>query len=437
MATADITNPPVSNVSGEPDMVPMWMLGSSGCTFDLVAGQHTDVGFVNLTWEGDDLVVTYALDEPEWAITEVHFGWFDGPEGYAIPGQLQYAFENLSTTAVQFRVPRTEICGSKCDSEKCACPCYFAAHAVVERETPCDRKTIYEPGFVLPEWVSFRAFLAGSNSMFRLELQGDYPLNGNGFNGWCLDKQAEVRSGRWNDAAVIWDWEEADGVVDHPENLDLVEWIVAQNLVGRTRYAGEITQRHHVQNAIWHLVDEPQIGLGAVARAIVDDARRHRGEKNIARNCWGQKASFILSPLYRSICDRGEDCVTEPDYVVQPMFADYWGVEECPTATPTSTPRPTRTATATSTPTPWVPTPTRTATQSPTATPTGTRPPTMTPTRTSPPATPTPTNTPTRTSTPSATPTPTPCIETQSETAWAIGDYPCSQGWCSFIKCCP
>lgn len=439
--------PPVTNVSGESEIIPMWAVTADGCTFDLVAGQNTDAGFVNLTWDADgNLDVTYAAVDG-WMITDVHFGWFSEPVGHAIPGQLQYVFEGLYTTAVQFEVPRSEVCAEKCDGpEKCTCPCYFAAHAVVEKTEPCEkvdtRKTIYDPGFALPEWARFRAYLGGSNSPYRLEIDGEHPLKGNGFNGWCLDKQAEVRSGRWNDAAVIWDWEELDGIVDRRENMDLVEWIVAQNLVGRRSYCGQIAQRHHVQNAIWYLVDDPQGGLGCVAKAIVDDAHRHRGEKSMARNCWGLKATYVLAPLYRTICstEGGTECWQEPDYVVQPMIADYWGVEECPTATPTRTPRP---PTSTPTPTPWwtaTPTSTPTHTATATATPTGTRTPTRTPTVT---ATPTPTATPTATATatatmtPTATATPTPCVSTRSETAWARGDYPFSQSWGWFVRCCP
>ena len=445
---ADVVNPPITNVSDEMILMPMWDT-AGGCEFDLIAGQNEDVGSVILNWlDSGDLRVRYLIDEGGWLITEVHFGWFSSPPGHAIPGQLQYGFESLSTQAVEFVVPRSEVCSDKCSGpEKCSCPCYFAAHAVVKKTEPCEktdiRKTIYDPGFALPEWASFRAYVGGVSSQYRLEIRGDHPLNGSGFNGWCLDKQAEVRSGRWNDAAVIWNWEELDGIVDHPENMDLVEWIVAKRYVGRERRCGEIVQRHHVQNAIWHLIDDPPVGLGCVARSIVNDAYNARGGKSIARNCWGLKATFVLAPLYRSVC-AGDECWDEPDYTVQPMLADYWGVEECPTATPTRTASPTRTATATSTPTPWwtatpTSTPTRTATA--TATPTGTQTPTRTPTNTATPtqtATPTATATATATMTPTATSTPTPCVSTRSETAWAKDyRYPFSQSWGWFVRCCP
>jgi len=428
---ADVIDRPVAGDS------PLLLTSGYNCKIPLIAGQYYDAGDVFLTWGAENLTVTYVTVNG-WSMSEIHFGWFAGsPPDHPPPGQLQYGFTGLDTTAYQFEIPRSEICPQK--NGKCDCSCYFAAHAVVKKEKPCEKenasKTIYAQDFQLPEYTQYRAYLAGSAAQYRLEMRGDYPLNGNGFNGWCLDKNTEVRTGRWYDAAVLWDWEDLDGIVEHPENMDLVEWIVNQNMVGRRSYCGTIVQRHHVQNAIWHLVDNPQ-GLGCVAQAIVSDAYRHRGQKSIARNCWGLRATFVLAPLYSYICDARENCVITPDHEVQPMISDYWGVDQCPTATPTSTPRPTRTATATSTPTPWwtptsTPSPTFTATA--TATPTGTRTPTRTPTNT---ATPTQTATPTATATATPTPTQTPCTTTQTETAWAQGNYPFDLGWGWSFQCC-
>jgi hypothetical protein len=446
-AAADVTNVPVTSDEG-------LLTFGEGCDQPLIAGQHTQVGYVNTRWEDDQLVVHYQITEPDWVITEVHFGWFSSPQDHVIPGQLQRSYTIGWARAVVFTIPKWEICdNTKCESpSKCACACYFAAHAVVKRKIDCNDegshgKTIYDADFALPELTQFRAYLGGSRALFRLELRGEYPLNGSGYNAYCLDRQTEVRSGRWYDAEVIWDWEELDGVIDHPENMDLVEWILNQNLVGRRTYCGQIVNRDNVQNAIWYLVDDPQIGLGCVARAIVNDALRHRGQKNIVRNCWGLKAVFVLNPLYSMICDEDDsECYQVPDHEVQPMVTDYWGIEQCPTPTATATATATRTPrppTSTPTLTPYFTptyTATATATSTPSLTPTGTPSPTATststPTRTAT-ATHTPTSTPTRTETPTSTPTATPCHRYQTETAWAQGDYPFTQAWGWTFKCCP
>jgi len=409
------------------------MTTGSDCDFPLIAGQNQEVGTVYLDWTTDDLNVTYAIDDIDWWITEIHFGWFDAPEGYAIPGQMQVKFDQLHTQIVQFSVPRDEICPDKAGSEeKCTCFCYFAAHAVVQRSRECGSegsgsKTILGPVLELPKYAEFAAYLSGPNSMYRLEVKSDGILNGNGYNGWCLDRDAEVYAGRWHDAFVVSDWEDLDGFVDRPENMDLVEWIVRENLVGRRSYCGQIVQRHHVQNAIWYLVDDPPTGIGCVAREIVADAYRHQGQKTIQRDCWGLRGIFAFLPIYRTFFDSNGDPHQIPNYTVQPMLTDYMGVIECPTQTPTPTPTNTRP--------PRTPTPTRTpsSTATPTATPTGTLTPTGTPTNT---ATPTSTATPTASSTPTPSPTPTPCRVTDEETAWAKDSrYPFSQKWGYFLGC--
>lgn len=426
-AAADVTDRPIGTTG------PSATLVTSGydCRLPLIAGQQYDAGDVYLTWTETDLVVTYAAANG-WRFSEIHFGWSSGaPLDHPPPGSLQYKFDQLNSENVQFTVPRSEICPQK-HGEKCGCSCYFAAHAVVKRTTECHKinaaKTIYDPDFSLPQFAQFRAYLGGSNSLYRLEVRGDHPLNGNGFNGYCLDRDTDVRMGRWYDAEVVWNWEELDGVIDRPENMDLVEWIVTQNMVGRRSYCGEIVNRHHVQNAIWYLVDDPQIGIGCVARAIVNDAYRHRDRKSIARNCWGLKATFVFSPLYTLICDSREECYASPDHRVQPMISEYMGVVECPTATPTRTQTPTHPPTMTPTHTA-----TRTATPTPSSTPTGTPPRTQTPTQT---ATPTATPTATGTSTPTPTNTPTPCETTQTETAWAQGEFPFTDAWGWSFQCC-
>jgi hypothetical protein len=397
---------------------------SEGCTFDLVAGQHTKVGEVTTSWQDDGLLVTYLITAVEWRISEIHFGWFSAPQDHMPPGSLQYKQDGLNTQAIQFFVPNSSLCGKT----TCDMPEYFLAHAVVNRSTPCGNKTLYSRQF-LPDFAKFRAFLGGQRAQFRLEIQGERPLVGNGFNGWCLDREAEVRNGIWHNSLVVYDWSQLEGIVTHPENMDLVEWIVLEDYVGKKEHCGEIVQRHHVQNAIWHLADgspESSANLGCVAKSIVNDAYRARraGQKNINRTCWGTTATFVLAPIYTVVCDRGQECETSPDYKVQPMFVDLMEVLECPTATPTRThtmtptPRPSRTPTATATPT---------DTRTPTATPTGTRTPTATPTFTA---------TFTATPTATATPTETPCYEAESETAWARDyRYPFDSAWGWTIYC--
>ena len=406
----------VDDVSATPFM----LANSVDCEYPLIAGQNIEVGKVFLSWAIDGLVVNYSLSAPDWVIREVHFGWVLEPlPSHAVPGQLQIGYTGLHNRAVEFKVPLDQIPEGA----------WFAAHAVVKRQISCDlaTKTIYDDTLELPEFVRFRAFLGGGRAKYRAELLGEAPLKGNGFNAWCLDKQAEVRPGEWYNATVISDWSVLYDHVDRPENLDLVEWIVLQNMVGKKVYGGEIVQRWHVQQAIWSLIDLPPIRVGTVAQRIISDAFRNRYKKSIPQTCWGDRATFALVPLYTAIIGSDGETYVTPKHKVQPMFIDIRGEAPCPDPTPTPTSTPTRPPTAT---------PTRTATPrdtpTPTITPTGTHPPTSTPTST---PTVTPTATPTMTPTPTSTPTNTPCVRWQEETAWAQGCVAFSQKWGWWMEC--
>jgi hypothetical protein len=425
-AFADHSSYPVTDANG----ITMPFSHGVDCTFALVDEHGDNIGDVTFDWSDDTLVVSVIVAEKWQYITDIYFGAFSSPQSDVNPVSLPWQFLDLEVQAYEFEIPREEFCDYKTQGPKCHCNCHFAVFAEVKRTVPCDKKwspsvkTIYDENFDLPRYAEFRSHIGGISSPFRLDIRGEHPLDKVRVDAWCLDKDAEVRNGQWYDAGVIWDWDRLDGIVDNPENMYLVEWIVINQYVGKKIRCGEIVQRHHVQNAIWFLVDEPTIRLDCVEKEIVRDAYNHATmRKNFFRNCWGLKALYVLAPMY-TLDEEGN---RSPGHLVQPMLADYWGIEECPTATPTPT------ATRTRTPRPPTKTPTRTATPmdtaTPTPTPTGTVPPTHTPTRTAT-WTATPTATPTSTMTPTATPTP--CIE--QEYAW-------SRAWVCWddetVECCP
>jgi len=403
------------------------------CKRDLIAAQTIDVGEVILHEYDDYFLVEYKIDVPGWELREVHFGWFYGAlPSHAVPGQLQFGFENLSGTTYSWKIPRNLVCPHTKTTPVVKCACQFAAHAVVHKsgcpEPEKSTKTVYNENLVIPEEAMFRVWLGGSAGRFRVEIDDGGDLTYNGFSGYCLDKQADITAGYWYGAQIITDWDKLEGVVDHPENMPMVEWIIKQNYTNTGYLCGEVVQRWHVQQAIWNLIDDPQMSLGCVGNKIVDAAKwaHRRGEtKNIVSWCWDYAAVWVLAPF--NLCwddwETGGDCTN-----YQPVISWMKERVECPTPTPTATA--TRTRPPTSTPTS---TPTRTATRTATATPTGTYtpPPTSTPTQT---ATSTPTSTKTATATKTPTLTPTPC-RGRYETAWAVGCTPFTQSWGWFFQC--
>jgi len=390
------------------------------CTRRLIAGQNIDVGYVGLRWEDHKLKVSYIIEAPGWELKEVHFGWWDKEENlpiHAVPGQLQYGREGLSASEHSFTIDKDNLCTFNKGStpfEKChdRCPCWFAAHAVVER--PCLKdKGIYKPGNYATA-AQMKVTRQGRSSYFNVQIdaQGiDATVN----NGWCLDARKEIPEGLWLDSEVLYEWDELENVIDNPENMPYIQWIARQNYVGRTTRCGTIVQRDHVQNAIHNLAHDR--GIGCVATALVNEARAALRTKNIAPSCWEMAADFVLTPRFCTM-------VAPPDGFAcieyQPIYSYRYERETCPTNTPTPT--------MTDTPT-KIPTRTKTPTR---------RPPTETPTGTfTPPPTdtPTPTHTHTPTATATATATSTPCPP-QRETAWAYGSVEFGIGWGWFFECC-
>lgn len=123
--------------------------------------------------------------------------------------------------------------------------------------------------------LSFGAFARTMNvthlqspakSYFTVNVTDDGPLNGT-FPGWCADWNTHIEDGVqynatfWSSLAAV-----PTDVVDHPENLDLVNWIINQNFVGNTYTLGD------VQLAIWSLIDDEfdASTVGPYSQARVD-----------------------------------------------------------------------------------------------------------------------------------------------------------------------
>lgn len=389
------------------------------CRRELYAEGDIDVGHVILHWHRDNIEVEYFVDQPGVQLLSVDFGWWkrdrDLPPA-AVPADLQIQFDDIDDTYFAFTVSRDLLCGHDAKTgggDKC--PCWFAAHAKVWIDECPDKsfaKTIYIPDERYPEAVKVKVHEQGRSSYFNVWLRSDGNLNGDVWNGWCLDSRKPIQRGHWYEAEVIYDWADLDGIVERPAAMPAIEWLATGNFVGRVIRCGIIVQRQTVQNAIWNLAHGR--GVGCPAQALADEALAAVSSKNLERRCWEKAATFVIQP---KICTQVEDMVTcsnEP----QPIFSYKYVVTECPTPTPTPTQTFTRTSTPTRTPRPPTKTPTKTQT--------GTPPPTATPTSTA-------THTHTPTDTP--TPTPTPCTGYERH-AWAIGSLPFDHGFGWFFKCC-
>lgn len=101
-----------------------------------------------------------------------------------------------------------------------------------------------------------------------------HPLNGT-FAGWCADWNTRIEDGVNYDAS-FWSSLAPDvptDVVDHPEYLDEVNWIINQNFVGKPAPENlGVYTIGDVQLAIWSLIDDEfdNDTVGEYSQARVD-----------------------------------------------------------------------------------------------------------------------------------------------------------------------
>ena len=123
----------------------------------------------------------------------------------------------------------------------------FSSAQEFEIENLCD---------ALPETVDVEINKAKPVSYMNVIItDGDW-LNGS-YQGWCIDTDNSIEVTVYNDAAVYCSYETLpEGLVEYPENLDLINWILNNVVVGQpSPYGGNYTYGD-IQRAIWALIDD-------------------------------------------------------------------------------------------------------------------------------------------------------------------------------------
>ncbi len=113
----------------------------------------------------------------------------------------------------------------------------------------------------------------GQSSYFDVTILGESLLAGM-YDDYCVDTAHTIAPGATYTADVFSSFDALpDGLVDFPENLDLVNYILNQGYVGTPSSDGSVFTYSDVQRAIWTLVDDTQstAGLGPWSQARVDE----------------------------------------------------------------------------------------------------------------------------------------------------------------------
>jgi hypothetical protein len=280
--------------------------------YPLYAGQHWLVGNV-LVWhsvEYEELCVRYELSQDVldegWRIYETHLAVGhevgDIPQtkkGNPIPGQFLYGDDELEgeeswEICIPFGQLGVEEPGDL--DVECGNELVIAAHAVVKKLGGLEGLDL-----ILPD----QAYLCidsqpGPNGYFGATISGGTVLDGF-YDGYCIDTGSYIDDTFCDWVNIYSSYEELPtGLVDYPENLDLVNYIMNQDYIGKTSSCDGAYTPGDVQWAIWQLVDSnPSAGCCAgpweqcrVDEILADAAANGEGYEPVC----GEKAVVLLVP---------------------------------------------------------------------------------------------------------------------------------------------
>jgi hypothetical protein len=215
--------------------------GQSICT-QLVARRNIVIGELCVQYNAQNkrLTVTYKITDPNWSITKTHLAVAKNPllfprkfTGRPKLNQFPYKGIHSNVDSVQYIVNVSTYYNV----------IYVAAHAIVEGNggngTPNLLPDLPANDVMTPEWTP----------------DEDYTIKAvfNGFGtylGWGMDNARAISNGTARDVKFLSSYSEdlpaCSSFIEHPENLDLVNWLINNRQANWDRYT--------VQAAIWNLL---------------------------------------------------------------------------------------------------------------------------------------------------------------------------------------
>jgi hypothetical protein len=270
---------------------------------DLIAGGGGGDGFlaghVHVWNDAEYLYVKYLVNNSDFCITQTHLhvatSWTDIPQknGNPIPGQFEYSgMHECPALDYTYQIPLTWSPGQTL---------HIAAHAVVQTMTGYSLDLI---GFTqtLPDQVSIwvtRESGFGFPSYFDVTVGGGSILDGM-YDSFCVDTDHGIIQKQWLTANVFSSLEPLPpGLIEFPENLDLVNYIINQSYLGMPSPSGGVYTWCDIANAIWQLLeDNPEGDCGGWSQDRVNEilADAFANGEGFVPGCM-EWIALILEPL--------------------------------------------------------------------------------------------------------------------------------------------
>lgn len=259
-----------------------------------------EIGNITVVDDGNYVTVTFNVTIEDCLLNATHL--YIGPEtdipankpGNATPGHFPYNTSHTPGVTTYTIGPIDVPVGDY----------VIAAHADLSMDIVVP--TLDSLCGLLPETVDFVFTEKGPDSYLNIDITNGDWLNGT-YQGWCIDLEHSIVDGTYYaDADVYCSYETLpDGLVDHPENIDLVNWIINNVSVGQASACGDSYTWGDIQRAIWELMDDEnnEIGLDEWSQCRADEVVTNataNGEGYVAE-CGGYLGVIL---------DAGEDVQT-------------------------------------------------------------------------------------------------------------------------------
>ncbi len=238
---------------------PLPSIATAQDTLDIFAGQHHYVGTLTVDNDADTVTVDYASDG-DWLILDTHLYIGEDAPKKGAPGKFNLGADSVDTFADFYTADLADFGVSAGDE------LYIAAHAVVQEVLGYEESLEDFAAAITSELVSYTVAYPGGDSYFNSTIVGAGDLDGT-YDGFCVDTSRGISPGRTYDAYLTSSYDAAAAdLVDYPENLDLVNWVVNQDFASQGYTYGDI------QRSIWTLIDDTlsTSGLGSWSQDRVD-----------------------------------------------------------------------------------------------------------------------------------------------------------------------
>ena len=295
--------------------------GEAPCETELIAGQEMDVGRVTVESDGLNVIVRYLIDDPDWFITETHLYVGTEPPARPSPGQFPYHHTQLNTMMDEYVIPLADLGVGAGDCLT------FAAHAVVAHMAGYGSFDLEAFAAALPDQVYFRIY-SGADSYFNALVSGGTILDGL-HDSWCIDTDNNIGYVTY----LAWVYSSYEplppGLIEYPENLDLVNYIINQGYIGQPAACGGTFTMRDIQVAIWTLMDDEvgSPGAGPWAQCRVDEilADAYANGEGFTPGC-GDLIAVVLEPV-----NGAQVIIIEVEIPCEPVYEGEtaWGFGPC------------------------------------------------------------------------------------------------------------